>query len=42
MDMCGQSPTAISDVHAQKISPELKLHFDLDWNLGTVVLELCL
>ena len=31
MDMCGQSPMAISDVHAQKISPELKLHFDLDW-----------
>ena len=42
MGMCGQSPTAVSDVHAQRISPELKLYFDLDWNLDTVVLELCL
>lgn len=42
MDMCAQSPVAVSDVQAQRIPPELKLHFDLDWNLGTVVLELCL
>lgn len=42
MYVFGKSYRAINDVQAQELSPKLKLHFDLNWNLGTVVLELCL
>lgn len=40
--MCSGSHRAVTDVHAQTLSPESKLGFDLVWNLATTVLEFCL